>query len=160
MTEKQDIGARLVLGFGLLLAVMGTVAGANYWRTYGNGHTTSQTLPADAKFGEYSARAQASTMALRRNARNILLSVSSPEKVEAYRKMWEEQRASQAARLDDLEKYATRRDHRELVTAMRKELAHYDAGLTRILSLIEDGEIKTPQDANKTLNAWMQSGSY
>jgi methyl-accepting chemotaxis protein len=154
MLENLKIGTRLGLGFGLLLAVVVGVAGAGYWGMSNIARTTLDILQGDAKLAEHSARARANTLGLRRFEKDVFLNIDSPEKVAEYRTKWEEQHAHQEARLNDLEKYATRKEDKDLIKAMRKEHDAYDAGFKKVLGLIQAGTIKTPQDANKAITEY------
>lgn len=164
MEENLKRGIRLGLGFGivpgLLFGAMVGVAGSGYWAGRGVAESTSEALRGDARLTEHAARAQADMLALRRFAKNVLLNTNSPAKAAESQEKWNELRALQAARLDDIEKNATRQEDKDLVKAMRKELEDSDAAFKNIVGMIQDGKIATPQAANNVFNARMQNRQF
>ncbi len=164
MEENLKFGIRLGLGFGivpgLLFGVMVGVAASGYWAGRGVAESTPEALRGDARLTEHAARAQADMLALRRFEKNALLNSNSPAKAAESQEKWNELRALQAARLEDLEKNATRQEDKDFVRVMRKELEDSDAGFKRIVGMIQDGKITTPQAANNVLNARMQNRQF
>lgn len=160
MLENLKIGTRLGLRCGLLLGMTAGVAMSGYWATSGLARPTVQLFQKDGRAGEEIARVHAGLQVLRRQAKMILVSIHSPQQVAASRKQWDEARAGQAARLDELEKSATRAEDKESVMAMRQELAAYDANFTRLLGLIQEGMVKTPQSTRKAGHAGTRSSQF
>ena len=154
MLRNLTLATRLLLSFGLLLVLLVAIGGSGYSGTKGVSPQTPEILQEDAKLAEHSTRALVNTLQLRRYAKDMFLNVDSPGKVAKYRKQWDEQDTYLTARLDDLDKYSTRQGDKELVRGMRKELAAYEAGSTRVFGLIQDGSIKTAQDANKAMTQY------
>ncbi len=157
MEENLGIGIRIGLGFGLLLGVMAGVTASGYWRPIGMARPAGAMLLQDAERAEQAARVQADLQGLRRSAKAILLTIESPAQVAAARKAWDEARARQAARLDALESSATGAADKALVTALRMELAAYDAGFTKTLGLIQAGALPPPAHAAGPGAAWTRS---
>jgi methyl-accepting chemotaxis protein len=151
MLKSVRIGLRIALEFGVLLAVVIGMAASAYWGIDRIASTTLQILDADVKLAAHSADARANVVGMQRYERDIFLNIDSQERVAEYQKKWEEERARQAARLGDLETYATRVEDRERVENMRKDLADYEASFKKVLGLIQAGTIKTPQDARDAM---------
>jgi hypothetical protein len=151
MEKNLKIGMLLGLGLGLLLGLVVGAGASSYRGENGNLHATSATLQGEAKLVEQAARVQSDIQVLRRQAKSLLLRTDSLEKIAESRKKWDEQLAFQVARLNEMEKYATRTQDKELVRVMRTELATYDAGFTKVLGLIQDGKIQTASNAKRSI---------
>jgi hypothetical protein len=153
MEERLKLGAVLALSCGMLLGLLIGVSASSSRGGSGLAHTRPAALREAAPLAEHAAGAQADIHALRRQAMDLLLRTDSSDKVAETRKRWNEQRTLLGARLTALEASATRLEEKGLARALRLELAAYDAGVTKVLALIQDGTIKTPRDAQKTLSA-------
>jgi hypothetical protein len=151
MEKNLKIGMLLGMGLGLLLGLVVGVGASSYRGANGNSYPTSATLQEETKLADQTARIHSDIQALRRQAKNLLMRTDSPEKIAESRKKWDEQLAFQMARLDELERYATRTQDKELVRVMRTELASYDAGFTKALGLIQDGKIKIASNAKRAI---------
>ena len=55
------------------------------------------------------------------------------------------------ARIGDIEKAATLQSDRDAVKAMKSELAGYDAGFAGVVKMINEGKVKTPEQANAAI---------
>ena len=151
MEKNPKIGLLLGLGLGLLLGLVVGVGASSYRGANGIADPTSATLQAEARLIAQAAQVQRDIQALRRQAKNLLLRTDSQEKIAESRKKWDEQLAFQVARLNELEKYATRTQDKEFVRVMRTELATYDAGFTKALGLIQNGKIKIASNAKRAI---------
>ena len=149
MEEKVKRGALFGLIFGVVLAVAVGVAIAGYWGTRAGARPLSDTAKTSVRFTEHSALAQAEMWRLKELGRRMVLSTTSPEKAAEHRKIWQGQLARQVSRLDDLAQYATLEEERALVSAMREDLATYDAGLAKTVEQILDGSLKVSKRSNK-----------
>ena len=151
MFKNLRVGARLMLGFGAIMLLMMAVAGGGYWGLHSVAEQTAKMLRGDAKLAEHSARARADALDLRRFEKDMLLSIDSPKQVEEYVKRWNDQRERFETRLADFEKYATRREDKEAVVDLRKDLVTYAVGFNKVVIQIQDGTIKTSQEGNKAM---------
>jgi hypothetical protein len=151
MEKSLKIGMLLGLGLGLLLGLVVGVGASSYRGANGIAYPASATLQGEAKLVEQTAQVQSNIQALRRQAKSLLLQTDSQEKIAESRKKWDEQLAFQVARLNELEKSATRTQDKELVRVMRTELATYDAGFTKALGLIQDGKIRIASNAKRAI---------
>jgi hypothetical protein len=144
---RYGLACGLVLG--LLLGVPAGVAVSGY-RGAGGIRPTSPEVKVSARLTVNPAKTQADIRALQRHAKDLLLGIDSPEKAAEHRQRWDERHALQAARLDEFEKSATSPEDKQLIQAMRTELAAYDAGFTKALGRIQDRLSKTTRDARGT----------
>ena len=151
MEKNLKIGMLLGLGLGLLLGVVVGVGASGFRVANGIAYTTPAIQQEETKLAEQAARVRSDIQALRRHAKNLILQTDSPERIAESQRKWDQQLASQVARLDELEKSATRTQDKELVKVMRTELAAYDAGFTKALGLVQDGKIKTARDAKRAI---------
>jgi len=161
MFKNMNIGARLSLGFGVLLVLLFLLSTIGYWGVHAVSNTTIHMLEGDANISEHAARARANVNALRRFEKDYFINIGDATKEALYLKEWTEEKESVTARLNDLEKYADKTDQakedKERVKIMRSELAAYVAGFNKVASQIQAGTIKTAQQANGALNEYKDS---
>ena len=147
----NKIGARLGLGFGIVLLLLIGIAVSGYWGINSVSGTTMKMLQGDAKIAEHSARARADVEALRRYEKDVFLNIGSSEKVGRSHEEWKKENENLVARINDLEKVASLQQDKDMIKAMKSELAIYDSGFNKVVTMIQAGNIKTPQEANTAL---------
>jgi methyl-accepting chemotaxis protein len=153
--QNLNIRKLLVLGFGSVLFLVIVV----YILGYQGVQSVSELavkefkgmLQTDAAIAEHSARARANVLGLRRFEKDIFLNLEAKEKVEDYYKKWKEQEEHLSARLLDLEKASSLNKDKEAISTMKAGMSGYNAGLNKILGMIREGRLKTPQEANTAM---------
>jgi methyl-accepting chemotaxis protein len=154
MFKNMSIGMRLVLGFGVLLALL-FVEHLRYWACM-LFRTTVHMLEGDANIAEHAARARANILGLRRFEKDVFINIGNADKVAGYIKEWNEEHESVTSRLNDLEKAADKtdeaKDYKESFKIMRAEMAAYDSGFKKVLSQIQSGAITTTAQANAAIS--------
>jgi methyl-accepting chemotaxis protein len=153
--QNLNIRKLLGLGFGSVLVLVIIVALLGYWGVQSVSELAVKEfrdmLQTDAGIAEHSARARANVVGLRRFEKDIFLNLEAKEKVEDYSKKWKEQEEHLSARLQDLEKASTLSKNQEAISAMKAGMAGYSAGVNKILGMIREGRLKTPQEANAAM---------
>jgi methyl-accepting chemotaxis protein len=148
MLKDMKIGKRLALGFGLILALMGSVSVAGYWGLETVAGLAREILGVSSPLVEHSQRARANTLGLRRFEKDYFLNIGSPEKEAEYLQKWEDQKKRLDERLDALEQLVRTDADRDALQTLRKDASAYEAGFRQVLGEIRDGTVKTPQEAN------------
>ncbi|MBI5894432.1 MAG: methyl-accepting chemotaxis protein, partial [Deltaproteobacteria bacterium] len=156
MLGNIKIGMRLKIGFGAVLLILLITGLVGYWGINSVSGTTIKMLQGDANIAEYSARARANVLALRRYEKDIFLNIGSKEKEEEYVKKWKEQSEHLSARISDIEKVVELEKDKDLVASMKNNLAAYDSGFNKVYGMIKEGQIKTPQDGNAAIGAYKE----
>ena len=151
MFRNLKIGARLSLAFGVLLLLMAVAAGTGYWGMEAISNESLDMLHTDAKLERASGRAQVATLELRRFEKDTFLNLKNPAEMDAYVAKWNDQRQQLSARLDEIEKYSTRREDKDRVTEMRIHVTAYENAYNSVLRGIRDKTITSPADANAAI---------
>src|SRR5512134_1292691 len=102
MFKNMNIGARLSVGFGVVLCLMFLLGILGYWGVHTLSGTTIHLLEGDAKVAEHSARARANVVGMRRFEKDAFINIANSDKVTGYVKEWEDERDAVAARLSDI----------------------------------------------------------
>ena len=152
MLKNMKIGTRLMLGFGIVLTLLLTIAGSGYWGVHSVEDKTITMLQSEAQIAQHSARARANILGLRRYEKDMFLNIGSREKEAEYLGKWKEQNESLSERISDLEKVALQQEDKDAVKQMKENLAVYVSGFNKVYSMIQAEKIKTPQEGNKAIS--------
>src|SRR5574337_966372 len=123
MFSNMKIGMRLALGFGFVLLMLIGISISGYWGVGSVSNLTITMLQGDSAVAEHAARARANVLGLRRFEKDLYLNIGSQDKEVAYLKKWQEQQEHLNARIKDLEKAATIKEDKDMIQAMKAELA-------------------------------------
>src|SRR5579859_1920750 len=148
MLKKSSIAKRLALGFGVVLFLLLFVAAAGYWGMDSVTHETISMLRGDSKISQLADEAKITTLELRRYEKDTLLNMDNKPVMQSYQEKWKEQLAQLHSVVGDLDSRVTSDTSKQLVTAMDREIAAYERGVTLTVAGINDGTIKTPQQGN------------
>src|SRR5579862_6100809 len=148
MLKKSTIAKRLALGFGVVLFLLIVVAAAGYWGMDSVTHETISMLRGDSKISQLADEAKIITLELRRYEKDTLLNMVNKPVMQSYQEKWKEQLAQLHSVVGDLDSRVTSDSSKQLVTAMDREIAAYERGVNAVVTGINDGSIKTPQQGN------------
>jgi len=148
MLKKSTIAKRLALGFGVVLFLLIVVAAAGYWGMDSVTHETISMLRGDSKISQLADEAKMITLELRRYEKDTLLNMDNKPVMQGYQEKWKEQLAQLHSVVGDLDSRVTSDSSKQLVTAMDREIAAYERGVSAVVTGINDGSIKTPQQGN------------
>jgi methyl-accepting chemotaxis protein len=151
LLKNMKIGRKLGLGFGLVLTLMGVVAGAGYWGLETAADIARDILSVRSPLVEHSQRARANTLGLRRFEKDYFINIGAPDKQADYLAKWTDQRERLSERLDVLDKLAQTDADRQTLRRERTLMQTYEQGFHKVVGGIEDGTIKTTQDANAAI---------
>jgi len=148
MSLGGGVGARLGLGFGVLILFIIVIGGAGYWGAYKVSGTTMNALKTDAKIAEHSARARANVLGLRRFEKDILINYDNADKVSSYYESWKKEHDHLLTRIADMEKVITLQQDKELIENMKKEMKAYNTGMSEVVAMIREGKISSTKDGD------------
>ncbi len=155
--SRLTVGKRLVLGFGILLVLSIAMGVTGYYSaesiSEGSIAAFRNLLKTDAAVLEYSLRARADVLGLRRFEKDIFLNIDSKETVAKYLESWKKEKEHLIARLNDVEEAATLDQDKKNVGVMKASLVSYEKGFQEVLDRIREGKIKTPQEANTAISS-------
>jgi methyl-accepting chemotaxis protein len=151
MLKNMKIGARLALGFGLVMLLLIALGVSGYWGLNAVSQVVLRTLGGDAKIASHSAEAHALVLDLRRFEKDTFLNIDSTEVRQDYFDKWNKANKELAGSIMSLERAATLQQDRETVQTMKNDLAAYTAGFNSVYALVKADKIKTPQAGNEAM---------
>jgi len=157
MLKNMSIGMRLAIGFGLIVVLLVAVALSGYWGLEGITAETLKVLNGDAKLVTLAARVKATTLELRRFEKDTELNMDDQQVRNDYVTKWKEQRQKLRDVLAEIERFQLSPDDRLAVKSMGEDLDVYEGGFTKVLNMIEQGKLHTPQEANQTITQYKDS---
>ena len=150
--KNMSIGKRLAIGFGLIVLLLISMGLSGYWGLEAITRETLKVLNGDAKLVTLAARAKATTLELRRFEKDTFLNVEDAPVRTQYAAKWDAQRQKLREVLGDLDKFSLSVDDRATLRTMHEDLDVYESGYSKVLSLIQEGKLHTPQDCNVKIN--------
>jgi len=150
--KNMSIGKRLAIGFGLIVLLLISMGLSGYWGLEAITRETLKVLNGDAKLVTLAARAKATTLELRRFEKDTFLNVEDAPVRTQYAAKWDAQRQKLREVLSDLDKFSLSADDRATLRTMREDLDVYESGYSKVLGLIQEGKLHTPQECNLKIN--------
>ncbi|MBI5664670.1 MAG: MCP four helix bundle domain-containing protein [Nitrospirae bacterium] len=148
MLKNMKIGTRLMLGFGIVLALLLIIAGSGYWGVSTLHDKAMTILEGEAKIQEYAGRARANAQGMRKYEKDVFLNMGSSEKQAEYMTKWKDQYERFNERLVALEKIAVMDDDKQDVKNMKENVAAYASGFNKVYGMIQAGKINAGDEAN------------
>jgi len=112
---------------------------------------TVSMLQGDAQISQYAAIIKADTLELRRGEKDSFLNIDNQKTREEYVATWKRWREQLKTQLTEIDKKSLNADDKQTVHKMEENAAIYEGGYAKVLAMIEDGRIKTPQAANTAI---------
>jgi len=154
MLKNMSVGKRLAIGFGLIVLLLISMGLSGYLGLEAITNETLRVLNGDAKIVTIAARVKATTLELRRYEKDTELNMDDPQVRRDYAAKWKEQRDKLQEVLTELNKYQLSSDDKLAVRSMTEDLDVYEGGYTKVLALIEQGKLHTPQECNQTITQY------
>jgi methyl-accepting chemotaxis protein len=148
MFKKSSIAKRLAMGFGVVLFLLLVVATAGYWGMESITTETTTMLRRDYTISQLSDEAKFATLELRRFEKDTELNLDNKSAMNSYQEKWKEQLAILRSKISELKPMVASSDSKELVSSMDQDVDTYARGMGAVVAGINDGSIKTPQQAN------------
>src|SRR6267154_1227540 len=157
MLKNMSIGKRLSIGFGLIVLLLISMGLSGYWGLEAITRETLKVLEGDAKVVTLAARAKATTLELRRFEKDTFLNIEEVQVRGAYAAKWDAQRQKLRDTLTELDRFQLSSDDKTALRSMREDLATYETGYTKVLGMIQEGKLHTPQECNAKINEYKGS---
>ena len=157
MLKNLTIGKRLAIGFGLIVLLLISMGLSGYWGLEAITRETLNVLNGDAKVVTVAARAKATTLELRRFEKDTFLNFEDAQMRAQYAAKWDAQRQKLRDTFNELEKFALSADDKAGIRSMREDLDAYESGYTKVLGLIQEGKLHTPQECTLKINEYKDS---
>jgi methyl-accepting chemotaxis protein len=152
MLKNMSIGTRLAIGFGLVVLLLISMGLSGYWGLEAITRETLKVLGGDAKVVTLAARAKATTLELRRFEKDTFLNIEEVQVRNQYVAKWDAQRQKLRDTLAELDRFQVSSDDKASIRSMREDLANYESGYTKVLGMIQEGKLHTPQECNAKIN--------
>src|SRR5579864_9212926 len=150
--KNTSIGKRLAIGFGLIVLLLVSMGLSGYWGLEAITRETLKVLEGDAKVVTLAARAKSTTLELRRFEKDTFLNIEDAQIRNQYASKWDAQRQKLREVFTELEKFQLSADDKAALRSMREDLDVYETGYTKVLGLIQEGKLHTPQECNAKIN--------
>ncbi len=154
MLKNMSVGKRLAIGFGLIVLLLIAMGLSGYWGIEAISRETLKVLNGDAKIVTLSARIKATTLELRRFEKDTELNMDDAQVRNDYVAKWRAQQQKLHDLLGELDKFPLSTEDRLAVQSMRDDLVIYEGGYAKVLSMIEQGKLHTPQECNQTITQY------
>jgi methyl-accepting chemotaxis protein len=151
MLKNMKISWRLLLGFGLVLLLLIGVAGTGYWGLQSVTQETISMLHGDAKLADVWADVLATILELRRYEKDTFLNIDEPKKRDEYVSKWKGAREKLQKDTDELDRLVQDNDEKLSLRQLKENATVYEGGFGKVVGLIQDGRVKTPQAANEAI---------
>jgi len=152
--KNMSIGKRLAIGFGLIVLLLISMALSGYWGLEAITRETLKVLNGDAKIVTLSARVKATTLELRRFEKDTELNMEDAQVRNEYVAKWRAQQQKLHDTLGELDKFQLLPEDKLAVQSMREDLDIYEGGYARVLGMIEQGKLRTPQECNQLITQY------
>lgn len=157
MLKNMSAGKRLAIGFGLIVLLLVAMGLSGYWGLEGITAETLRVLNGDAKVVTLAARVKSTTLELRRFEKDTELNMDDPQVRSEYISKWKEQRLKLREVLSELDKFQLSPDDNLSVRSMGEDLDVYEGGYAKVVAMIEQGKLHTPQECNQTIVQYKDS---
>ena len=157
MLKNMSVGKRLATGFGLIVALLVSMGLSGYLGLEAITRETLKVLNGDAKIVTLSARVKATTLELRRFEKDTELNMDDPQIRIDYVTKWRGQQQKLHDVLAELDKFQLSTEDKLAVQSMRADMVIYEGGFTKVLGMIEQSKLHTPQEANQTITQYKDS---
>jgi methyl-accepting chemotaxis protein len=157
MLKNLSVGKRLAIGFGLIVALLISMGLSGYLGLEAITRETLKVLNGDAKIVTLSARVKSTTLELRRFEKDTELNMDEPQVRIDYVSKWRAQQQKLHDVLAELDKFQLTAEDKLAVQSMRADMVIYEGGFTKVLGMIEQGKLHTPQECNQTISQYKDS---
>jgi methyl-accepting chemotaxis protein len=157
MLKNMSIGKRLAIGFGLIVVLLISMGLSGYWGLEAITRETLKVLNGDAKVVTIAARAKSTTLELRRFEKDTFLNVEDAQIRNQYAAKWDAQRQKLRDVFSELDRFSLSADDKAGLRSMREDLDAYESGYSKVLGLIQEGKLRSPQECNAKINEYKDS---
>jgi methyl-accepting chemotaxis protein len=157
MLKNMSVGKRLSIGFGLIVLILISMGLSGYLGLEAITQETLRVLNGDAKIVTLSARVKSTTLELRRFEKDTELNMEDAQVRSDYISKWRAQQQKLHDVLAELDKFQLSPEDKVAVQSMRSDLVIYEGGYTKVIGMIEQGKLHTPQECNQTIAQYKDS---
>ena len=90
----------------------------------------------------------------RRYEKDSIINMDNPTESAAYARLWDKAHAEMHVSIDSLGSADLATEDRQSLSAIRADFSTYERGYLNLLAQIRDGQVRTPQDANRVLASY------
>src|SRR5262245_46774149 len=146
---RLGVRLQLILALGLLVALVGVIAGVALWGLARIYEPTRQATEINGRLSRLTSNVSIQTLLARRYEKDFFLNIADPNARADYLKKWRQATQDLDQAVESFAASATTPDDQRWATEWRSELAGYRRGVDEIVGKVEVGSITTPQAANE-----------
>lgn len=114
-------------------------------------HDAERSAARDLAVGRQAQYMTAMLLEQRRYEKDSIINMDDPMESEAYARLWDKARVAMQGSIDSLGSADLPVEDRQSLSAIRADFRTYEQGYLNLLAQIRDGQVRTPQDANRVL---------
>ncbi len=149
--SKLKIGARLGMGFAVLLALLAAVAAGGWWAVNLQYQVASQLVANDFHVANAANKLKTMVVEARRQEKDSLMSIADRAKFDQNEKNWQKNRDALQAALAEFEQLPLSEDERSDAAQLKKNFSLYAAAFSGVVVRVRKDEIDNALDANAAL---------
>ncbi len=149
--NKLKIGARLGMGFALLLLLLAAVAVGGWWGMNLQYEVASHLVANDFRIANAANNLKTMVVEARRQEKDSLMSIADRAKFDQNEKMWQKNRVALQSALNDFEQLQLAADERADGAQLKKGFGTYAEAFAAVVARIRKDELQTALDANLAL---------
>ncbi|WP_373975132.1 methyl-accepting chemotaxis protein [Chitinibacter sp. SCUT-21] len=153
MFQRLSIARKITAGFTLLMALLVIVGAIGIFQMRSSAETIDNLLKTDLVYGIGMNDFAEDMLQLRRFEKDLFINLNKPEKVQEYKKKWDETVASSRKTLADLNTIANDQQKKEL-NGLSESLSAYEASFNEIAAQVQAGAFSTTHDANAAFDKY------
>jgi len=146
--QGRTVLGRLGLGFGTMLAMVLACAAVGVYGLNLMFSTANVEVNNDVALAQGAATIERLVLNERRFEKDVFINLSEASKLSDYKNKWNVAREELLERLKALGTITMTAGDQQLLDQLGEHFAAYTAGFERVYGLIQDGQIKTTQQAN------------
>lgn len=154
MLKNMSVGKRLAIGFGLIVVLLISMGFSGYLGVEAITAETLKVLNGEAKVVVLAAHIKATTLELRRFEKDTELNMDNAEIRTDYITKWKQQQQALHEALTELDKYQLSADDKSSLRSMNEDLYVYEQGYEKVVNMIEQGKLHTPQECNQLITQY------
>ncbi len=157
MLRKMIVRNRLVLGFGIVLFLLLIVSFTGYKGLDYVSSVSKEALEKDLKLSQLAEDAKSTSLNLRRFEKDRFINIGDVAKEADYKAKWEQKKDSLNKILEEMEGIVKTDEDKKTVALMKEGFKVYQEAFNNTLRQLQDGKVKTTQEANAALSPFKDS---
>ncbi|MBZ5703455.1 MAG: HAMP domain-containing protein [Acidobacteriia bacterium] len=157
MIEDISIGKRLGYGAAIWIFLLLLTGITGYLGVRSVSREATHAVKESGRLAALAAQIKSTTLEMRRFEKDTYLNIDEPTVRAEYVAKWKTQRDKMHEKLNEISVLLTSEEEKQLFVKMHEDFSSYEQGYELVLSQIQDGSLKTPQECNQKINRYKSS---